>query len=323
MADLPVICKTCKTVYPSKIPAQQVGSIIVVGDSSASNVGQCPNCGGDGKLLPEGYASTEKALSAVLRPGRSPHDLEALIKLLNRLQTDEPDRDGAIDALYSRAPKFSGLAGFLPQDRTELYAFIALIIAALTLAVDSYSTLIARSITVNEAKQIAEEAVRTCMERTSPKELPSGDRPGDYKQWKTSVLEEGIAALNRNQGHLGHGRPATHILVVFPTQHRTSVQFTLFPGASGAIQRRISSEVKWALTLLQDFSRGRAIWKVYVGHDLDPQQQVACVTISVDAGPYGRPGGVTHLDVTSRYPPPANAPILPVSTILRYLRRKL
>jgi hypothetical protein len=176
MAGLPAICNRCKTIFPSHIRAKDIGSLVVVQSATATpDVGPCPNCGGESKLLPATHDSVHKAIATLMRPGRSRQDLEKLLQLLNGVPTNELNRDAVIDEIHTTAPKFSGLANLLPQDKVELYAFIGLLIAALNLALDLYSAVIAQPITDQQAQQIAQEAVRTYVNSLKPEQEP--DKP--------------------------------------------------------------------------------------------------------------------------------------------------
>jgi uncharacterized protein YecA (UPF0149 family) len=127
MPDIPAFCDKCGAIFRSGIFIGG-GTATLVGNKA----GPCPMCASMG-TIPDGVYS---AAGNVLRLLSGPHKtVEQLIKLAaiiaeaRRVQ-EEPNQ--IAEKIKQEAPELSSLVDALPKTRSELYNFILVICAAVT-----------------------------------------------------------------------------------------------------------------------------------------------------------------------------------------------
>jgi hypothetical protein len=96
-------------------------------------------CGYPARLFDAGDVIVGHTLEVLLRPGHTLDDLrtyeEVVGNLRRDLSNDELSAEEAPEWLRRKAPELAKLADVLPKTRSELYAFLGLILAAITLYV--------------------------------------------------------------------------------------------------------------------------------------------------------------------------------------------
>ncbi len=129
MPLVPAFCDTCGTAFSS---GWNIENSTDIGFSNCQ-VGPCPACGGKGHI-PDGIfnfiGSTIEILSA---PDKTIAELKLLARILGAARANEETRDQVIARVESEVPSFSKLAKLLPENRSELYGFLAVVLAALQL----------------------------------------------------------------------------------------------------------------------------------------------------------------------------------------------
>ena len=127
--DVPAFCDTCGAVFRSGFAVENSTNITFVGNRS----GPCPVCGGMGHV-PDGVfnfvGTTIEILSA---PQRTIDELSRLAKVLREAREKNRSPEEVAQTIRKEVPELSGLADLLPKTRAELYAFLALIVAVVTL----------------------------------------------------------------------------------------------------------------------------------------------------------------------------------------------
>jgi hypothetical protein len=127
--DVPAFCDTCGAVFRSGFVVDNSTNITFVGARS----GPCPVCGGMGHV-PDGVfnfvGNTIEILSA---PHRTVDELSRLAKMLREAREKKHSPEEVAQTIRKELPELSGLADLLPKTRVELYAFLALIVALVTL----------------------------------------------------------------------------------------------------------------------------------------------------------------------------------------------
>jgi hypothetical protein len=132
---IPAICDTCGTAFPSGIVMGPESSVTMVGNKA----GPCPNCGGMGRIPDGFYKSVNNALHLITKV-RETEQLRGLQVLLEKAQRDNLSRNELSHAIETTAPAFGALRELLPNDRSELYNFVSMILAALALLVSLFTS---------------------------------------------------------------------------------------------------------------------------------------------------------------------------------------
>jgi len=126
---VPAFCDTCGAVFRSGFVVENSTNITFAGNRS----GPCPVCGGMGHV-PDGVfnfvGNTIEILSA---PQRTLDELSRLAKILHEARETKQNPEQVAETIRKEVPGLSSLADFLPKTRAELYGFIALIVAVITL----------------------------------------------------------------------------------------------------------------------------------------------------------------------------------------------
>ena len=128
---LPAFCDTCGTVFRSGIVVNNAKNTTFVGNTS----GPCPVCGGMGHIPDGVFNFVDNTIEILSAPDRTHEELSQLAKILKEAREKQQSPEEVSERIRNEVPEFSRLADFLPKNRAEFYAFLALIIAATSLYV--------------------------------------------------------------------------------------------------------------------------------------------------------------------------------------------
>ena len=133
MPILPAFCDTCGTAFNSGIFVENSTNISFSGNRS----GPCPQCGGTGHV-PDGVfnfiGNTIEILSA---PERTITELLSLARILKDAKAKSETKEQVATRIQKELPTLSLLAKILPENKNELYGFLGVVIAAVTLYTQS------------------------------------------------------------------------------------------------------------------------------------------------------------------------------------------
>jgi hypothetical protein len=133
MPHLPAFCDTCGTVFRSPIYIENSTNVSL----GVGLVGPCPHCGGMGHV-PKGVfnfiGSTIQILSA---PERTVSELTNLARILREAREKGEDKEQVTARIEKEVPSLSVLAKLLPTNKSDLYGFLGVVIAAVSLYTQS------------------------------------------------------------------------------------------------------------------------------------------------------------------------------------------
>ncbi|MAT39867.1 MAG: hypothetical protein CL946_09720 [Ectothiorhodospiraceae bacterium] len=131
MPVIPAFCDNCGAAFSSGIFLDNCLNVSLRGNKS----GPCPRCGGIGSV-PDGVFNVVDGVIKELGAFRSREEtLNKLAEILtNSVERNESSAQIA-QKIRDEAPEISRLADVLPRTRSELYAFIALILTLITLII--------------------------------------------------------------------------------------------------------------------------------------------------------------------------------------------
>ena len=124
MARIPAICEKCHTVFPTGFNLVNGASNIAFKNCGG---GPCPKCGGDGRILDGVYNAIGNAIEAFIGQ-QDINDLKQLLELLVLAKNEEWSREKVVTNITKSTPTLTKIADWLPKSRTDLYAFIVIII---------------------------------------------------------------------------------------------------------------------------------------------------------------------------------------------------
>ena len=136
IAEVPAVCNRCRSFFPSGYGFDAGGTGVEVSldiPSSAPLSRRCPACGGTGRVLGGVYSIVEDAISLLRGSERTVSELERLAGILHSAKERGASVEEVRSTVRKDLPELSSLADLLPRTRGELYAFIAMVIAAIAL----------------------------------------------------------------------------------------------------------------------------------------------------------------------------------------------
>jgi hypothetical protein len=126
---VPAFCDSCAAVFRSDIVVEDSTDETFAGTTA----GPCPVCGGMGHIPDGVFTFVGNTIEILSAPQRTKDELTSLANILtescgNRLSPDE-----ITEKINAEVPGLPGLANLLPQTRAELYSFVVLIVAVISL----------------------------------------------------------------------------------------------------------------------------------------------------------------------------------------------
>lgn len=149
MPSIPAFCDTCSTAFPSGIFVENASNVTLSGNRS----GPCPSCGGIGHV-PDGVfnfiGNTIEILSA---PQRTVEELARLVQIIHEAKAKQQSNEQVAAQIKQELPGLSSLADILPKNRGGLYGFLGVVLATVTLLIQSPPS---QNITIN-VSQVVEQ----------------------------------------------------------------------------------------------------------------------------------------------------------------------
>lgn len=130
MDFVPAICDKCGTIFSSGFPVGR-GTTLFEGNKA----GPCPNCRSMGHVPDGVYSFVDGAIKLLQGPERTVSELKRLSVILQSVKTRGATREEVRAALKDELREISEIGDVLPKTRAELYAFITLLIAIITLLI--------------------------------------------------------------------------------------------------------------------------------------------------------------------------------------------
>jgi len=96
-------------------------------------VGPCPRCGGEGHIPDGVYNFVDNTIELLSGPNRTISELERLASILKEARERGASSEQINRRIQDEVSEFSSIRDLLPKSRSELYAFIAIIIAIISL----------------------------------------------------------------------------------------------------------------------------------------------------------------------------------------------
>jgi hypothetical protein len=133
MPSIPAFCDNCGTVFNSGLFCENAINVTL----SQNRSGPCPNCGGWGHV-PSGLfnfiGGTIQILSA---PERTIAEFTFLTQIIRNAKAKKQSSEEVAAQIRKDLPGLTELANLLPKNRGELYGFLAVVLAVITLLTQS------------------------------------------------------------------------------------------------------------------------------------------------------------------------------------------
>jgi hypothetical protein len=126
---VPALCDSCGNIFLSDI---EVNNSIHISFSGCTS-GPCPKCGGVGHI-PDGlYNFIGNTIELLSGPARTVSELQRLEIILSQARDEGIPIEQVSKRIQDEVPELSSLKDFLPKSRSELYAFLTIIITIISL----------------------------------------------------------------------------------------------------------------------------------------------------------------------------------------------
>ncbi|WP_230641812.1 SEC-C metal-binding domain-containing protein [Vibrio campbellii] len=128
MPMIPAFCDDCGTPFPSGIFVENCLKMTMTGNRA----GPCPQCAGMGSVPDGVFNIVGNAIEILNAPMKTVEQLQRYAKVLEQAREQSLTREEVKQKIDEEVPELSSISQFLPKSRSELYAFLALIISVLT-----------------------------------------------------------------------------------------------------------------------------------------------------------------------------------------------
>ncbi|CAJ1838528.1 MULTISPECIES: SEC-C metal-binding domain-containing protein [Aeromonas] len=131
MPNIPAICDTCGTMFPSGIFMENCTNITLSGCKS----GPCPACGGMGSI-PDGVFNVLGSVIEIIdAPRKTLEQLGRYVRVINEVRDKKLTREEFKEKIENDVPELACISDILPKTRNELYAFLGLLLTALAIII--------------------------------------------------------------------------------------------------------------------------------------------------------------------------------------------
>lgn len=131
MPEMPVFCDNCELIFGSGFHFENTTHVTLSG-----NKAQCPGCHNMAPI-PDGlFNFVNDSIEIINAPKTTVEKLEYYKSLIKKLKDNKANYNEIKSELEEKAPELNSLINLLPKNRSELYAFLALILATISFTLD-------------------------------------------------------------------------------------------------------------------------------------------------------------------------------------------
>jgi uncharacterized protein YecA (UPF0149 family) len=137
---------------------------------SDCSAGPCPACGGMGHIPDGVYNFIGNTIELLSGPARTVSELQRLANILREARKKNASLEEVKKEIQEEVPELSSLRDILPKNRSELYAFLALILSVITLLLPQLSSKGANKVEINNV-------INNVYQQAQPQETPKKGSP--------------------------------------------------------------------------------------------------------------------------------------------------
>jgi hypothetical protein len=156
MPLMPAICDNCGAVFNSGVMGSDGAAHTTFVNCTA---GPCPRCGGMGHIPDGVYNFIGNAIEFLSGPQRTIEELKILAELLRIAKREKFSPEILNDKIEKELPQFSLFKNFLPKTKAEFYAFISIILAVITILINSANYFSNKKISKTEIQEITQVVI--------------------------------------------------------------------------------------------------------------------------------------------------------------------
>lgn len=144
MINMPAFCNNCGFVFNSGFVFENCSNVSLTGIKIS-----CPNCQNSASIPDGFYNFIGNTIELLNGPELTLKRLRELKVIITNLKNNEVSIDQIKSAIKKESPELNSLIGFLPKTRNELYAFIAILLTAISLIINQSARKEGQNITIN------------------------------------------------------------------------------------------------------------------------------------------------------------------------------
>ena len=165
MPDVPVLCRNCEALFSASILEGAILENTLIGNKPVPY----PFCGYMGNTIEGLYSTVGETVQIIANSLRSEKSLSLLAKKLKHLIARETEPSLFKQEIQQDVPELKSIADTLPNTRSELYAFIAIILGDITMLISIHTQFSrsSQSITKENVEEIVKEAMDKTIEETA------------------------------------------------------------------------------------------------------------------------------------------------------------
>jgi len=128
MPMIPAFCDNCGTAFSSGIAVSDCMNVTLSGNKA----GPCPECGSMGSVIDGVFNASAQVLEVVSAPYWTYKRLEELAGRIQRIQESSDSPEEKTERFKAEVPELASISDVLPKTRSELYAALGVVIAAIS-----------------------------------------------------------------------------------------------------------------------------------------------------------------------------------------------
>ena len=168
---VPAVCDNCGAIFASGFEATNSTNI----SFTACSAGPCPACGAMGHIPDGVYNFVGNTIELLSGPARSVSELRQLATILSEARKKNASLEEVKKEIEEEVPELSSLKDILPTNRSELYAFVALILSVIALVLSQPSSKGANKVEINNV-------INNVYKQSQPQEAPRKIAPEQKKK---------------------------------------------------------------------------------------------------------------------------------------------
>ncbi|WOC02878.1 SEC-C metal-binding domain-containing protein [Providencia sp. PROV024] len=156
MPSIPAFCDVCHSVFPSGVSCNDLARVAIYD----CNAGNCPKCGGRLIIHDGVYQAFNEAIQIIDAPNKTYEQITKYFNLIKEAKDQGVSNQSITKKIEEEAPELFNLISLLPHNRSELYAFLALLLSFFTLFMDNKEQSTTNNITIN-INHVASEVIKS------------------------------------------------------------------------------------------------------------------------------------------------------------------
>jgi hypothetical protein len=176
LVAIPAVCSSCGALFYAPNLVGGTGTVRFTN----SRLGPCPVCGGVGDIIDGVYNAATNTARLLISSATKPHQLKKLHEILRAAQQQNLSREEIQETVANELPELQSLRDWLPTSRNELYTFIGIIIALITLITTTALGVaqLNNSVSEQEIQQLVDKAIQKQVAPSKPRHVEKKKKIG-------------------------------------------------------------------------------------------------------------------------------------------------